>query len=87
MGVLLRTLGLAGILAVGFWVGYEVFSLSFWTDYTMATIAAVLSTIGMLVVIFATIDYCLMTSWGKPSAEYEAYRLSNEINSHIDKSV
>lgn len=82
MGILLRELGFLAIVGVSLWAGYEVFSLGFWLDYTMATVAGALSAIVALVVILATIDYCLMTSWGKPSAEYEAYRLSKEINSH-----
>ena len=53
----------------------------------MATVAGALSAIVALVVILATIDYCLMTSWGKPPAEYEAYALSKKIQQSIDEEI
>ena len=84
MGVLLRELGFLVIVAVSLWAGYEVFSIGFWLDYTMATVAGALSSIVALVVILATIDYCLMTSWSKPSVDYEAYDLTKKIKNYID---
>lgn len=87
LGVIFRTLCFLAIVAVSVWVGYVVFNLNFWLDYTQAFIAAFACAIAVLSAIFATIDYCLMTSWGKPSVEYEAYSLTKKIKNCVDTEL